>query len=156
MEVIIDRKLYDEIWEKIYADYSFSPSVDRCGTWLEPIGVSKCFKLLTIWNQEQEELVNWILCEVINGEMYALDWQHDCFLFSPREKIPFEHHYYDAERDCEVSFPEYYPNGDYHFFISKDWTFGLFGHPWRKELIVVGEPLISAIQKNLVELDLEI
>ena len=31
------------------------------------------------------------------------------------------------------------PNGDYYFFVSKDWSVGLYGHPWRKELIVVGD-----------------
>ena len=47
---------------------------------------------------------------------------------------------------------KYYPDGDYHFFVSKDWAFGLYGHPWRKELIVVGEGLIAAIEKKRVEL----
>ena len=41
------------------------------------------------------------------------------------------------------------------FFISKDWNFGLYGHPWKKELIVVGEDLIFAIEKNCAELGLK-
>ena len=40
--------------------------------------------------------------------------------------------YYDRVRDCTVYFPEYYPDGDYHFFVSKEWSFGLYGHPWKK------------------------
>ena len=63
--------------------------------------------------------------------------------------------YYDDERECNVYFPEYYPDGDYHFFASKDWEFGLYGHPWRKELIVVGEELLFAIEKHLTELGLK-
>ena len=87
--------------------------------------------------------------------MYALDWQHDCFLFDPNERIPTGYEYHDDARNCNVYFPDYYPDGDYHFFVSKDLAFGLYGHPWRKELIVVGEELIIAIEKHLAELGLK-
>ena len=42
-----------------------------------------------------------------------------------------------------VYFPSYYPNGDYHFFIDKDWSFGMFGHPWKQEIVVWGKELIE-------------
>ncbi len=87
--------------------------------------------------------------------MYALDWKSDCFLFNPNERIPTGFEFYDDSRNCNVYFPEYYPDGDYHFFVSKDWALGLYGHPWRKELIVTGEELILAIEKNLTELGLK-
>ena len=155
MKVITDKDLYQRIWNKIYSDYSFHPSTDSHGKWLKPEGIFRTYKLGKIWNEEQEAVINFILCEVIGKEMYALEWQSDCFLFDPSERIPTGYEYYDSERKCNVYFPEYYPNGDYHFFVSKNWTFGLYGHPWREELIVVGEELILAIEKNLAELGLK-
>ena len=155
MKVITDKDLYQRIWNKIYSDYSFHPSTDSHGKWLKPEGIFRTYKLGKIWNEEQEAVINFILCEVIGKEMYALDWHHDCFLFDPNERIPTGYEYYDDARNCNVYFPEYYPNGDYHFFVSKDWTLGLYGHPGRKELIVAGEELILAIEKNLAELGLK-
>ena len=152
---IIDDDLYQRIWDKIFTEYSFYPSVSSRKRWLIPNGVFQAFRFDHIWKEQQEAIVNAILCDVIGEEMYALDWQHDCFLFDPHEKIPIGYEYYDIERNCNVYFPEYYPDGDYHFFISRDWNFGLYGHPWKKELIVVGEDLIFAIEKKCSELGLK-
>lgn len=135
--------------------HHYTAAADSHGKWLKPEGIFRTYKLGKIWNEEQEAVINFILCEVIGKEMYALDWHHDCFLFDPNERIPTGYEYYDDARNCNVYFPEYYPNGDYHFFVSKDWTLGLYGHPGRKELIVAGEELILAIEKNLAELGLK-
>lgn len=154
MQVIKDKELYGRIWDKINEDFSFYPSVNSRKKWLKPDGVFQKYKIEKIWDEWQEAIINTILCDVIGEEMYALDWQHDCFLFDPNEKIPAGYLYHDSERNCNLFFPEYYPQGDYHFFVSKDWRFGLYGHPWRKELIVVGEKLISEIEKYRDELGL--
>jgi hypothetical protein len=47
-----------------------------------------------------------------------------------------------------VYFPTYYPNGDYYFFFDKEWKYGLFGHPWRNQIIVIGKELIDMFEKN--------
>lgn len=86
--------------------------------------------------------------------MYALDWQHDCFVFSPNEDIPLYYWYHDTGRDCNVYFPSYYPNGDFYFFISLDWKIGLFGHPWNKEIYVMGEELINEFDRIKEKLDI--
>lgn len=149
MQVILDSKLYNELWDRIYSEYSFTPSMQsNCGAWLKPPVPFRRYRLNFPWEEPQEQLVNEALCTAVRGEMYALDWKHDGFVFSPQEKIPFGYCYYDGERDCNVYFPEYYPDGDYHFFVTCDWTFGLFGHPWRKELIVMGTELIREIEKH--------
>lgn len=43
------------------------------------------------------------------------------------------------------------------FFVSLDWLLGMYGHPWKKEIIVVGEKLIQEFEKvqnalNITEL----
>lgn len=139
----LDRVLYDALWNKIYQEYSFFPSfTDRKKEWLSIPLEHKRYRLKRIWNESQEKLVNQIFCDVIGEEMYALDWHHLAFAFDPEEHISYGYRYCDDALDWEVHFPEYYPNGDYHFFVSKDWSSGIYGHPWRKELIVVGEELI--------------
>ena len=152
MQVISDEKLYKSIWDKIYQEYLFSTQNEK---WLYPDIEYDVYRLETVWEKKQEAIVNKIFCQIVGEEMYALDWQHDCFIFNPKENIPFGYQYYDLERDCSVYFPTYYPDGDYHFFISKNWTIGLFGHPWRNELIVTGTPLMQAIADAAHELHLE-
>ena len=99
------------------------------------------------FSEEQEKIINSIFCKVHPQDMYALDWQHDCFIYNPCEEIPLNYWFYDTKRDCNVYFPSYYPDGDYHFFASFDWQIGLYGHPWKKEIIVVGENLIHEFEK---------
>ena len=152
MQVITDEQLYEKIWERIYQDFAFSTQQED---WLKVRGESALFRLRSFWSEEQEAIINDILCRVIGAEMYALDWQHDCFTFTPSEKIPYAYQYSDLKRNCTVYFPSYYPNGDYHFFVTKDFSAGLFGHPWREELIVSGAALIREFVAKADELDLE-
>ena len=52
-------------------------------------------------------------------------------------------------------FPSYYPNGDFYFFIAADWSFGLLGHPWRRELYLWGDELTARIERLAGYLDLQ-
>lgn len=142
MQIILDRDQYDAVWNKICHDFHFSPrDIDR-SPWISFPTPSKRYRLNRLFSEEEENIIRSILCKVNPGEMYALNWQHDCFLYDPREEIPFGYWFYDATRNCNVYFPSYYPDGDFYFFASLDWSIGLYGHPWRKEMIVVGEALI--------------
>ena len=150
MEIILDRDKYNNIWDKIFDDFHFCPS---CKThpkpWLLLPMNHKKYHLNSVFTftEEQEKIINSIFCRVHANDMYALDWHHDCFIYNPCEEIPLDYWFYDEERKCNVYFPSYYPDGDYHFFTSFDWSIGLYGHPWEKELIVVGERLIEEFDK---------
>ncbi|MBP0965565.1 MAG: DUF2716 domain-containing protein [Oscillospiraceae bacterium] len=146
---VINENEYNSIWDKINENYCFDPLSKN---WLNLPLANKKYHLNTIWSDEQEKLVNSIFQSVNPTEMYALDWQHDCFVFAPQENIPLEHCYYDKARDCNVCFPSYYPNGDFYFFVSLDWSMGLFGHPWRNEIYVMGEKLITTFDSMKKEL----
>lgn len=76
------------------------------------------------------------------------------FLYSPREYGDFEKAWYDESTGCTVRFPTYYPNGDYRFFIACDFSCGILGHPWRKELWVFGEKLIEEFRKKKNKLNI--
>lgn len=154
MKVILDEKVYDEIWDKIYRDYKFHPSVD---TKVIPFNFKVkyvCYKLNNYWTAEQEKLVNDIFKSLSDDDLYALEWESDCYEYNPKEEIELGYNYYDEERDCNVYFPSYYPNGDYYFFVSKDWEYGMFGHPWRKEIYLIGDKLINEFAKKEKKLGL--
>jgi len=38
------------------------------------------------------------------------------------------------------------------FFVDKEWKHGLFGHPWKHEVVVMGEKLIEMFEKEKVSL----
>lgn len=150
MEIILDNHLYKAIWDKISEDFHFNPSYKIYpGPWLLLPMKQKKYHLngTFTFTKEQEKIINSIFCRINPENMYALDWQHDCFIYNPCEEIPLDYWFHDAERGCNVYFPSYYPNGDFHFFASFDWSIGLYGHPWRNEMIVAGERLIEEFEK---------
>lgn len=80
MEVILDEEKYDAIWDKIFYEYGFKPSCKPANIedWIHfPMHFVK-YKLCGGWSEEQERIVNSIMKNVINEEMYALNWKHDC------------------------------------------------------------------------------
>lgn len=151
MQVIKDKTVYRELWDRFCAEFGFDREKEN---WLILPLPHKSYKVLRPWTEEQERIISGIFSRLCTGEMYALDWQHDCFTFSPDEHIPPDFQFYDAERDCNVYFPGFYPDGDFHFFLSADWQLGLFGHPWREEICVMGTALTAEFEKLKEQLDL--
>lgn len=153
-----DRNEYDEIWDKILDDFHFYPYYDaEPRSWILLPMPHKKYHLNNCFTEEQEKIINSIFCRINAKDMYALDFRHDCFIYNPCEEIPLYYWFHDKERDCNVYFPSYYPDGDFHFFVSFDWSIGLYGHPWRNEIIVAGEKLIQEFDKvqemlNITEL----
>ena len=148
MVKIIERDLKNKIWDKIDKDFKFNPSINIDSVPFEFKIKVQCYKLDSFWTLKQEHLVNEIFKEISNEEIYALDWQHDCFIFNPHEYRNFARQWYDESRDVNVYFPSYYPNGDYYFFIAKDFSYGLLGHPWRDEIYVFGDELMELFEAN--------
>lgn len=147
MKVILDKALEKQLWDRMLTEYQFSPRRDTI-----PFSFPHPYKLYGLgapWTQAQETEINGVFEALVpkQGFLYALDWNHDCFIFNPRERIPLYYHYYDAERGVNVYFPGYYPDGDYHFFLARDWSFGMLGHPWRKELYLWGDELMAHFER---------
>ena len=144
----------NEIWSRVIGELGFNSRGLRDGVaWLDIPIPHKVYVLpARCWDEKREKIVNEIFKGLTDGDIYALDWQHDCFLFSPHEDITYFYNYYDAERDVQVYFPEYYPNGDYHFFMDVNRRFGMFGNPLNQQMIVFGEELIAELDKHCAEL----
>jgi len=147
MQLILDDNMYTEVWDTIKIKFNYPQSFSYNGD-------CKSFKISSLWNEQQENIVNEILKRMANKNIYALDWQHDCFIFNPYDNIPMNTEWYDNERECNVYFPTYYPNGDYHAFVAMDYTYGIFGYPWSEEIYIVGEKLINLFNEYKSELNL--
>ncbi|QBG58399.1 hypothetical protein D2M30_4100 [Bacillus amyloliquefaciens] len=79
-------------------------------------------------------------CTLKQEFIYALDWQHECYLFNPHAPI-------DKDEFGEWLVPVI-PNGDYCFFIHQDFQWGLSGDPRQQTITVFGSTLIRAIERN--------
>lgn len=151
---VLNEDEANEVWRNIYTNFHFAPSID---TSIIPFKINmpyRVFALEKYWSDEQEKTVRDIMIRAGISEAYALDWQHTCFRFSTSEEIPAGANWYDTQHSCQVFFPSFYPDGDYHFFMNLDLSEGFLGHPWRKELWVLGEKAISAFDTFKNELNL--
>jgi hypothetical protein len=75
-----------------------------------------------------------------NEYFYALDWNHPCYWVNSFLEFP-------RDEFNEWIIP-IFPDGDYYFFIQKDFNWGFFGHPWEGTITLFGKELIQAIEKN--------
>jgi hypothetical protein len=98
---------------------------------------------------KKEITAAFIQCTAPGERLYALDWQHAAFLFDPRnpqeqQSVRLDDHPFMPGHGLYAHFPDYYPDGDYYFFIDEQFRFGYLSHPWRKEVWIFGDTLIEA------------
>ena len=144
---------YREVWDRIYHDFKFEPSISD----FPSLQVSKSFITYDVsrylngsvgvdlyekaYNDlEKKSLLVFQELTQSNEYMYALDWQHSCYWINPRLEFP------KSEFD-EWTVP-IFPNGDYYFFIQKNFEWGLVGHPWERTITIFGEKLIRTFGEN--------
>lgn len=155
-------KEYDCVWGKVEEILKFKPSSSYRGhsmTVSLPFEIDGRFAVYGIekMTEEQMDIMDVKVREVLisvtqeGGRMYALDWNHSAFLFDPRyeekqmnESAGKYRHWGDG---YDEYFPDFYPDGDYYFFIDEDFRFGYLGHPWRQEIWVFGDVLIEKMEQ---------
>ena len=155
---ILNNDKNNELWDKIENDFGFNPNfyLIKNNKSNEIFNIKHLpFKIFKISNNcyENELWQNKInnILKKINSDMYALNWQHDGFLFNPNQNISLTQCY-------ENNFPTYYPDGDYYLFISKDFSQGIFNIPGfnftNACMFVFGNILIEEFTKHKKELQL--
>jgi len=129
---------YREIWDAFYKIFRFRPGLLGPYPGIDEPKPSVTFKLPEDLPAQEDlvELAETIrsalqVCTQPDEEIYYLDWHHVCYAIKPYED-PL--HWFNA-----------YPNGDYAIFLSKDLSFGTFGHPWEGTICCFGEKFIRAI-----------
>lgn len=92
--------------------------------------------------------------------VYALDWQHSSLLFDPRKPETMRNFYVNDKRyhggGYNVYFPDFFPDGDYYFFIAKDFRFGWLGHPWQQTVWIFGSRFKKEIAKIADEVNMTV
>ncbi len=140
---------YDQIWDRVYIDFKFEPSISNFPSFQVPHpfithDVSDYFgdSADSDFYDDLEEKVLGAFKEstLANEYILALDWQHECYWINPR--LEFE-----KDEFGEWTIP-IFRNGDYYFFIQKDFKWGYLGHPWEQSITIFGKELIDAFDKN--------
>lgn len=159
--ILLEDKEYNAVWEKVYRDLKFTPSIKNNN----PFSINVHHEIFNIcelsqWNENIDEIIKSIFIHCMGNDdyIYALDWQHSGFRYNPKLKLPLEKcKFIPDERynwgGYNAYFPEFYPNGDYYFFIAQDFRWGYLTHPWQWKVWIFGDCLISEIQKYAAEIN---
>lgn len=134
---------YRLAWDKMYEDFKFKPSI-HSSDW-------PSFRLpspfvtydVTEYTDEdiddlEEKCISCLRAITVPEEyIYALDWQHQCYLYYPHRER--------GDVGARIGF---YPDGDYCFFLQKDFKWGYLGHPWEHSISLFGETLIHQFEAD--------
>lgn len=162
--MLIDHtQLYDEIWDWIYETLHFMPNCWDNGhdfPYGPPFEIPFAHQVYGIDNVSEAQLDEMnalakqaLLNAASEGQrIYALEWKSSGFLCDPEsigefDMIWVEDPRYPPNGGYRAYFPEFYPDGDYYFFIDEHKQFGYLGHPWRKEVWIFGETLLKEFEQ---------
>lgn len=147
--VPFSRQEYEQIWDRIYRDFKFEPSISNFPPFQVPppfitYDISDYFGDLAdldAYDDLEEQALD-AFKEITSVDEYilALDWQHKCYWVNPRSE-------FEKDEFGEWTIP-IFPNGDYYFFIQKDFKWGYLGHPWERSITIFGKELINAFDKH--------
>lgn len=144
---------YNQVWDWVDEHLYFQPSMDP---YIRPFSIKAPYVVYDIRGMSMAQIdamdrlvtETFIRCTKEGEKLYALDWQHSGFKFDPRhaeERISF---WVNDDRYMHggyyAYFPDYYPDGDYCFFLDCRFRFGYLGHPWQRMVWIFGEDLIQS------------
>lgn len=154
---ILGEKEYNQIWDRIDNELQFYPSVrgdKRPFRLPEPWVVHDlvCYPVEQQYKDFEAAAVRALAdCLGEDSWIYALDWHHSGFRYDPRLPVTEHDHWVEDERlgRYNAYFPDFYPDGDYYFFVQRDLKWGYLGHPWRREIWLYGAPLVERLSPEL-------
>lgn len=144
----LDDNLDNSIWNKIYTEFRFKPSI-HAKDWPSFIAPSPhvVYDISNLYGAQFNETYNdlersvlkaFVKCTDIGESVYALDWQHSSYSFKPH-----------TQPVGDDNWPiKLYPDEDYYFFISRDFSWGYLGHPWEQSICVFGEQLLRSFEED--------
>jgi len=148
--VVLSEAEYRHVWDRFSADFRFQPSMSpltwpaiaeplASTTWsLTPLdddpGHARLDRLTAVVKQGLAS------CAGPRGTLYALDWQHTSYRFTPAE----------TGGPGQPAWPlSPYPDGDYYVYLSEDFRTGSFGHPWEESLCLFGAELLDSVSAEV-------
>jgi hypothetical protein len=131
----------EQVWNVICRQFHFSPSTTEFPSFQVPHPFVTYSTRDVKWKEIETVLSHILITLTDEGErIMALDWNHQGYWVDPRQ--PFE-------RDEEGTWiiPAL-PDGDYNFFIARDFQWGYLGHPWEQSVTLFGENLMTAFEES--------
>ena len=152
LDAVVFGKVYNAVWDRFEEAFQFRPG-EQPGI-VEPVP-SLTYSISAGYGSDEahQNLVSDLHVKMLSAfrrctqpeqRLYALDWQHVGFWLYPHEPFLGE-----AMSGWQVPV---FPDGDYYIFLSEDFSFGTFGHPWEESLCVFGQSLLNALQTDEPEL----
>ncbi|MFG2716477.1 DUF2716 domain-containing protein [Streptomyces goshikiensis] len=141
---------YRDVWDRFDAEFAFRPGMNPA-KWpaiKEPLD-SVTWSLASLDDDPAYERLDRLVevvkqgltaCVPPHGTLFALDWQHTSFRFSP-------HLVRGSEQERWPLSP--YPDGDYYIYLSKDFLTGSFGHPWEGSLCLFGQDFLDVASAKI-------
>lgn len=155
--MLLSDTAYDAVWDRIYENFHFRPSIDPS---VVPFVFDCPYRVYDVRTTHEAALdlipAAFARCTAAGERMYALEWQSSAFLFDPRDPDTMASRYVADDRyfggGYNANFPDWYPDGDYCFFLAEDFRFGYLGHPWRQEVWIFGGELLKAFEEIAAQL----
>lgn len=159
--------LYDKVWDKVYNELHFKPDTTYTHSFDSnvPFEIDDDYAVFNLEKmdddaiEKMDSIIKNIFIDVTKEDerIYALDWQHSAFLYNPRNEdeqkfIKVEDTEFFNGEGYNAYFPEFFPDGDYYFFIDENFRFGYLGHPWRQEVWIFGKLLLDKFEQVYKEL----
>jgi len=136
---VLNQKQYNFVWNKFEKSFSFNPSVNPKDwpSFKAPIpSITYRFKDY-MFSDDFDYYDEWLICGLrelcLKETLYALDWQHESFEFTIEDYA-----------DLPICL---YPDGDYYIFLRKDFSSGVFTHPWEESVCIFGAELLNILKK---------
>lgn len=140
---------YEQVWDHIYDQLKFKPSMSKFPSFKVPTpfityDISLYFgesEDMDAYEDLEEKAL--LVFQEINSKdeyIYALDWQHDGYWINPHLEFP--------KNEFNEWMVPIFPNGDYYFFVHKEFKWGYLGHPWERSITLFGEQLIKGFEKH--------
>lgn len=165
--LIDNTDLYDKVWDKVYKELHFKPDISYTHSFNSnvPFKIDDDYAVFNVEKMDDgaidkmDSIIKNIFIDVTKEDerIYALDWQHSAFLYNPRNEdeqkfIKAEDTEFFNGEGYNAYFPEFFPDGDYYFFIDENFRFGYLGHPWRQEVWIFGKLLLDKFEQVYKEL----
>ncbi|MGO1059230.1 DUF2716 domain-containing protein [Planococcus sp. FY231025] len=137
------------VWERVYNEFYFEPSIHVFPGFQvpKPFITYNIFSLADFEKNlesfaDLEAKVRWVFQGLIAPDeyIYALDWQHAGYRMNPHLEM--------RRNEWNEWLVPLYPDGDYYFYLQKDFEWGYLGHPWEGTITLFGEKLLERFEKH--------
>ncbi len=144
----LSEEEYNHTWDYIFNELNFNPSPYEAKKFNNLPAPNLWFDTASLFDEiftkDDFDELNTIALELLrkiakNKNIYALDWQHECFSFNPY--LPF-----DRFENKSWGIP-FLPDGDSTFFLTNDLSNGVFGDGINLQICFWGSELLDAFKK---------